>query len=61
VSAAGVAELYRDLLCGWVIDQADQHLAGRIEHLGIKVAVTDTIMSSDRAAESVARAALSLL
>jgi LPPG:FO 2-phospho-L-lactate transferase len=61
VSAAGVAELYRDLLSGWVIDTADEHLAARIEDLGIRVAVTDTIMSSDRAAESVARAALSLL
>jgi LPPG:FO 2-phospho-L-lactate transferase len=61
VSAAGVAELYGDLLCGWVVDEADRHLAGRVEGLGIRVAVTDTVMSSDRAAESVARAVLSLL
>ena len=61
VSAAGVAELYRDLLSGWVIDRADEHLAGRVEGLGLRVLVTDTIMSSDRAAQAVARAALSLL
>ena len=61
VSAAGVAGMYRDLLSGWVIDGADEHLAARIRDLGMRVAVTDTIMSSDRAAESVARAALSLL
>ena len=61
VSAAGVAELYRDLLTGWVIDRVDEHLSPRIEKLGIRVGVADTIMSSDAAAERVARAALSLL
>jgi LPPG:FO 2-phospho-L-lactate transferase len=61
VSAAGVAEHYRDLLAGWVIDEADRGLAGRIEALGIRVAVTDTIMRDDGRAEAVARAALSLL
>src|SRR5437763_2815900 len=61
VSAAGVAELYRDLLTGWVIDRVDEHLSPRIEKLGIRVGVADTIMSSGAAAERVARAALSLL
>jgi LPPG:FO 2-phospho-L-lactate transferase len=61
VTAAGVADLYRDLLTGWVIDEADERLASRIESLGIRVAVTNTIMDSDRVAESVARTALSLL
>ena len=61
VTAAGVAELYRDHLAGWVIDRADARLARRIEDMGIRVAVTDTIMDSDRTAEDVARRTLSLL
>ena len=61
VSAAGVAGHYRDLLGGWVIDEADRELTPRIEAMGVSVAVTDTIMSSDAVAEAVARAALSLL
>jgi LPPG:FO 2-phospho-L-lactate transferase len=61
VTAAGVAELYRELLRGWVIDVADERLAPRIEAMGIRVAVTDTIMDSDPAAEAVARATLAVL
>ena len=61
VTAAGVAELYRDLLSAWVIDGADERLAPRIESAGIRVAVANTIMDSDRVAESVARTVLSLL
>jgi LPPG:FO 2-phospho-L-lactate transferase len=60
VSAAGVAELYRDLLSGWVIDRADERMRERIEDLGMRVAVTDTVMTGDTAAEHVARTALSL-
>jgi LPPG:FO 2-phospho-L-lactate transferase len=61
VSAAGVAELYRPHLAAWVIDRADRALAPRIEAMGIRVAVSNTIMDSDHTAETVARAALSLL
>jgi LPPG:FO 2-phospho-L-lactate transferase len=61
VSAAGVAELYRRLLAAWVIDRVDERHRARIERLGIRVGVTDTVMSSDAAAERVARTALSLL
>jgi len=61
VSAAGVAEHYRDLLAAWVIDRADQGLAARIEALGIGVGVTDTIMANDLRSEALARYALSLL
>jgi LPPG:FO 2-phospho-L-lactate transferase len=60
VSATGVAEHYRDLLDGWVIDRADAPLAKRTWALGFRVAVTDTIMSDDEAAEAVARVALDL-
>jgi LPPG:FO 2-phospho-L-lactate transferase len=61
VSAAGVAELYRDLLSGWVIDAQDEGLRERIEALGMRVGVTDTIMRADPDAERVAAAALGLL
>lgn len=59
VTAAGAAHGYRGLLGGFVIDERDAGLAGRIrEQLGMRVAVTDTIMTDDAAAERLARAAL---
>jgi LPPG:FO 2-phospho-L-lactate transferase len=61
VSAAGVAKAYADLLSGWVIDEKDRDLAPRIEALGQRVSVLDTIMVDDEAAERVARAALELV
>jgi LPPG:FO 2-phospho-L-lactate transferase len=62
VSAAGVAAHYgRDLIAGWVIDQVDAAEQSRIEGGGIRVAVTDTIMVDDAAAERVARTALDLV
>jgi LPPG:FO 2-phospho-L-lactate transferase len=61
VSAAGVAERYRDLLGGWLIDRTDADLAGRVEQLGIRVGLADTIMTDDDRAEAVARAVLGLL
>jgi LPPG:FO 2-phospho-L-lactate transferase len=60
VSAAGVAEHYRDLLGGWVIDDVDRSDRARVEALGIRVAITETVMSDDRTAASVARTALDL-
>ena len=60
VSAAGVAEHYAGLLGGWVIDEVDASLAGRARATGAWVAVTGTIMTDDRAAEALARAALRL-
>jgi LPPG:FO 2-phospho-L-lactate transferase len=61
VTAAGAAASYAGLLAGWVIDEADRTLAPRIEATGLRVAVTDTIMTDDTTAESVARTALALL
>lgn len=61
VSAAGAAEAYRGLLGAWVIDEVDRSLVPRIEGLGLRVAVTDTIMTDDERAARVARAALDLL
>lgn len=61
VTAAGAAECYRGLLAGWVIDEVDRALAPGIEATGVRVAVTDTIMTDDAKAEALARTALGLL
>jgi LPPG:FO 2-phospho-L-lactate transferase len=58
VTAAGAAEFYRGLLGAWVIDEGDRSLAARIGSTGIRVAVTDTIMVDDAAAQALARVAL---
>jgi LPPG:FO 2-phospho-L-lactate transferase len=61
VSAFGAASAYAGLASGFVIDERDAGLAARIEtELEMRVAVTDTIMVDDDAAERVARAAMDL-
>jgi LPPG:FO 2-phospho-L-lactate transferase len=60
VSAAGVAELYRDFLDGWVIDAVDAPVAGAVRDLGIDVAVTDTVMRTVDVAAAIARTAIEL-
>lgn len=61
VSAAGAAACYRGLLGAFVIDEADRDLAPRIEATGVRVGITDTIMTDDAAAERLARFALDLV
>ncbi|HST88541.1 MAG TPA: 2-phospho-L-lactate transferase [Ktedonobacterales bacterium] len=46
-SAYAVAALYHDLLDGMVIDRQDAEQAARIEALGMRVLVTDTIMRDE--------------
>ncbi len=46
VSAYSVAYLYRDFLDVFVVDNADKNERSRIEELGLKVVVTNTIMKS---------------
>ncbi len=46
VSAYSVAHLYRDFIDIFVIDRIDKAQKERIEDLGIRVVVTDTIMKS---------------
>ncbi len=45
-SAYGVAKFYEDFLDHLIIDNADEQHRSRIESLGVKVTVTDTIMKS---------------
>lgn len=62
VSAAGAAAAYRGLLGAWVIDERDGDLRRNIEDdLGVRVGVTDTIMTADDDAERVARVALGMV
>lgn len=60
VSALGVARAYADFLDGIVIDQVDAELAPAIEALGLRVAVTDTIMRGPAEKANLARVALAL-
>jgi LPPG:FO 2-phospho-L-lactate transferase len=46
VSAYGVAAWYGDLLDGMVIDEQDAAQAPRIEALGMRTLVTNTVMAS---------------
>ena len=56
VSALGAARAYRGLLSGWVIDERDRDGSTAIrDELGVRVAVTDTVMRDDEVAASVAR------
>ena len=61
VTAAGAADCYRGLLGAWVVDEADRGLVPRIEADGVRVGVTDSIMTGDAKAEALARSALGLL
>jgi LPPG:FO 2-phospho-L-lactate transferase len=61
VTAAGAAGAYAGLLGGWVIDERDRALAARVEASGVRVAVTDTVMTGDDVAEALAVTALGLL
>ena len=58
VSPFGVASLYRGLLAGIVIDVADAAEAGRIEALGMRTLVTNTIMDGDADRQRLAREVL---
>ena len=60
VSALGVAQLYGELLDGFVIDQRDANLAAPIEALGLRVIVTETLMRSVDVARDLAVQVLTL-
>ncbi len=60
VSALGVAELYRPIARGMLIDCADAALAPEIEALGLSVRVEETLMRDSKIAAELAAAALEL-
>lgn len=61
VSPVGVAEFYRDCVDLFVIDERDAACAPRIERLGMRALVADTIMSSPAKSRALAGAILAAL
>jgi LPPG:FO 2-phospho-L-lactate transferase len=59
VSPFGVAQLYRGLMRGYVIDQLDKSIASKITSLGMKVLATNTLMDSMDAKIQLARNTIS--
>jgi LPPG:FO 2-phospho-L-lactate transferase len=59
-TALGVAKLYANFTGTFIIDPADQALAGPIEALGMKVAMLPTVMKTRTQKRKLARALLSL-
>lgn len=59
-TALGVARLYADWVDVFVLDNTDADLAPGVEALGLRVAVTDTIMTDDAARARLARELLEL-
>lgn len=55
VSAAGVAGLYTDFCQTMVVDQRDAAVAGRVELLGVRALVTETVMEGVDGAMALAR------
>ena len=60
VSAVGVARHYRQLLDGWVIDQADAALADEVRDLQLACTVTDTMMDDVEVAAALGGTCLEL-
>jgi LPPG:FO 2-phospho-L-lactate transferase len=61
VTAAAVAEMYRDFVNVFVLDQADRRQAPGIEKMEMRVVVTDTIMTTAARKRKLARAVLEAL
>ena len=61
VSAVGVAAYYGDLLDAFVLDTVDAALAPRVEALGLRALVTDTVMRGPAEKAALARATLAAL
>jgi len=61
VSAVGVANLYKDFLDVFILDNVDKQQKERVEALGIKAVVTDTLMKTINDKIRLAKVALSCL
>jgi len=59
-SAYGVANFYYDIIDYLVIDKVDEFEDGRIEDLGVKVKVTETVMKSLQDSIQLARVVMSV-
>jgi LPPG:FO 2-phospho-L-lactate transferase len=54
VSPFGVAQLYKGLMRGYVIDEVDRTISPKIASLGMRVIATKTVMDSDEAKAKLA-------
>jgi LPPG:FO 2-phospho-L-lactate transferase len=54
-TALGVARAYADLIDVFVLDREDAALSAAVEDLGVRVHVTDSIMTDDASRERLAR------
>lgn len=59
VSALGVAHLYRDIADLFVLDESDRELRPKIEALGMRVMITNTVMSTLEEKQRLAETVLS--
>lgn len=59
VSALGVAHLYRDIADLFVLDESDRELRSKIEALGMRVMITNTVMSALEEKQRLAETVLS--
>ncbi len=60
VSPYGVAQLYRGVLDGFVIDESDRQVSPKIASLGMRVSVTSTVMTSPEAKQRLAQETIRL-
>jgi LPPG:FO 2-phospho-L-lactate transferase len=56
-----VAELYRDFVDVFILDRVDARQAAKVEALGMRVVVTDTIMTSMAKKKALARVVAGLM
>jgi LPPG:FO 2-phospho-L-lactate transferase len=61
VSALGVAELYRHFVDVFILDQVDAKQAAKVEALGMRALVTDTIMTTMAKKKALASTAAGLI
>lgn len=59
-SAYGVANFYNDIIDHLVIDKTDEFEGGRIESLGVKVTVAETVMKSIQDSVHLAKVVMSI-
>ena len=57
-SVVGIASLYKEFASALVIDHVDAELAAKVEAVGLRSVVTDTIMSDVDRAAALAEAVL---
>jgi LPPG:FO 2-phospho-L-lactate transferase len=58
VSAVGIARIYRDFASTFILDLQDEDLAGRVEALGLRALVADTVMDAPGKQGMLAKAVL---